>query len=678
MLVLCRFFSLLPPYFGAGFLLCAMFCVSPLAHATLALNSQALQINLSPFVEYIEDAEGKLTFAEVSNEAASRFKPLASMGDINFGYSKSTFWFRIPLSKYLTGSDHPLLEVAFSELGHLAFYAPDQKPVVTGQNYPASRRPWPHRFYVFPLTLTEESRYHYLQVHSDSAITVPLTLWEPAAFAADTQQTYLTQALYYGALLALLLYNLFIYISLRERIFLIYSLFACLMGLGMLAGNGIAQQLLWPDWLAWNGSITTSLYALSLVVGVYFSQQFLQTRTRQPKLHAVLHLIAGIQMLVAAAPWLHIPARMAGVVHSLLLIVGGVLIIATAIRAQRAGNRSARLFLLAWGWLMLGVIVAGMRSFGLLPTTTLTAYAVQISSFAEMLLLSFALAERIRFERDARETAQAEALSARNSLVETLHESEIALEKTVAKRTAELQKSLKNEQTVLDKYIRFGALISHEFRNPLAIIKSQLTLIEKEKQHGVDQMERRLSVISGATKRLGILFEEWLQSDRLRQQTLVITPAPINLQPWLDGILEDCKVCYAHHPFELRISPDLPFILADESLLRIALLNLVDNAAKYAPAETEIRIEATAKDQLVEIAVIDRGPGVAPEYQEEIFSVYARSNPDEKTQGLGLGLAFVKKIVDMHHGKIELQSEAGRGCRFCISLTGNRSEQTYG
>jgi signal transduction histidine kinase len=476
-----HYFSVLPRRFCARFLACAMLCAASFAHSAPALGSEASKINLAPFVEYIEDVEGNLSISKVSGEAASRFKPLASTGDINFGYSQSTFWFRIPLSKSKGGDDHPLLEVAFFELGHLAFYAPDQAPVVTGQNYPISSRPWPHRFYVFPLSLTEEPRYYYLQVRSDSALTVPLTLWQPAAFAADTQKTYLAQALYYGALLALLIYNLFIFISLRERVFLIYSLFVCLMGLSMLAGNGIAQQFLWPDWLAWNGSITTSLYALPLIAGIYFSQQFLQTHSRQPQLHAILHTVAGIELLVAAAPWLHIPARMAGVAHSLLIIVGGVLVIVAATRALRAGNRSARLFLLAWGWLMLGIIVAGMRSFGLLPTTTLTAYAAQLGSFAEMLLLSFALAERIRFEREAREAAQAETLVARQSLVNTLRQSEIRLEKTVSERTAELRKSLQNEQHVLDRYIRFGSLISHEFRNPLAIIKSQLTLIEKEK-----------------------------------------------------------------------------------------------------------------------------------------------------------------------------------------------------
>lgn len=668
MYFLSQFFLLFDRCFNACLLAGALLFAASTAHAEPVFSSEASQINLTPFVEYIEDAEGKLTLADVSSATASRFKPMRGTGDINLGYSKSTFWLRLPLATSPGAADQRLLEVGFYELGHVAFYAPGLAPVVTGQNYPLSSRAWPHRYYVFPLTLTEAPRYYYLQVRSDSAVTVSLTLWEPAAFAADTQQTYMLQALYYGALLALLLYNLFIYFSLRERGFLLYSLFAACMGLAMLTGNGFAQQFLWPTELVWSAHIVPLTNALTAASALYFTQHFLQTRTLLPGLHRAMHLTAGFALLAAFAPWLDISAGAEGVGLSLCLIIAGILVITAGILALRAGNRSARVFLLAWGALSLGAVVVGMRNFGLLPTTTLTVYAVQISSFAEMLLLSFALAERIRLERNAREAAQADTLAARQSLVDSLHESEIRLEKTVAERTAELQKSLKNEQTVLDKYIRFGSLISHEFRNPLAIIKSQLTLIEKERQHGINQAERRLAVISGATKRLGILFEEWLQSDRLRQQTLVITPTPIDMKPWLDGILEDCKVCYAHHPFELRVSPDLPFILADESLLRIALLNLVDNAAKYSPAGTDITIEGVAQNNMVGIAVTDQGAGITPEYQTEIFSAYVRGSHDETTHGLGLGLAFVKRIVEMHHGKIELHNEEGKGCRFCIWL----------
>ncbi|MDD2761124.1 MAG: HAMP domain-containing sensor histidine kinase, partial [Methylomonas sp.] len=355
-------------------------------------------------------------------------------------------------------------------------------------------------------------------------------------------------------------------------------------------------------------------------------------------------------------------------------IVTGGLMIAAAFLSWRAGNRSARLFLLAWGVLALGAVVSGMYNFGLLPTNILTAYSVQLSSSAEMLLLSFALAERIRLERNARESAQTEALCARQSLVETLRESEAKLEKTVAERTAELNRSLQNERSLLDRYVRFGALISHEFRNPLAIIKSQLALIEKERQHGLNHIERRLGAIASAAGRLGVLFEEWLQSDRLRRQVQEPTPIAIPFGAWLEEVVDDCRDCYVNTPIELHIADGLPNIYADEAMLRIAIHNLVDNAAKYAPAGTTIGIEALERDGMVGIAIIDRGPGIAPEHRDAIFADYFRSVPEGRVAGLGLGLAFVKKIVALHRGRIELESELGVGTGFWLWLPGNTGE----
>ncbi|MDP3875413.1 MAG: 7TM-DISM domain-containing protein [Methylobacter sp.] len=240
-----------------------------------ALAAEAARVDLTATAEYLEDAQGTLTLADVEARAASRFQPMA---DVNLGYSRSTFWFRIPLAEEHGDVANRLLEVAFSDLDYVAFYAPGRSPVVAGRDYPINPDMWPHRFYVFPLKLSAEPRYFYLQVRSRSGVTVPLVLWEPAAFADETQKIYLAQALYYGELLALLIYNLLIFLSLRERGFLLYSVFACFMGLGMLAGNGLARQFLWPAELPWPGGLTLTAYALTMVFALYFAQHFLQTR----------------------------------------------------------------------------------------------------------------------------------------------------------------------------------------------------------------------------------------------------------------------------------------------------------------------------------------------------------------------------------------------------------------
>ncbi|MDD4929572.1 MAG: 7TM diverse intracellular signaling domain-containing protein [Gallionella sp.] len=637
----------------------------------------AAKVDMSPIVEYLEDAGGKLTFVEVSGEAASRFKPLKSKGDINLGYSKSTFWFRVPLAKNKDGAEHPLLEVRFYELGHVAFYAPGLPPVVTGQNYPLSSRAWPHRFYVFPLTLTKAPRYHYLQVRSDSAVTVSLTLWEPAAFAADTQQTYMLQALYFGALLALLLYNLFIYFSLRERGFLLYSLFAACMGLSMLTGNGFAQQFLWPTGLVWNAHIVPLTNALGAASALYFAQHFLQTRTVLPGLHRAMHLTAGCALLAAFAPWLNISAGAAGVVLSLCLIIAGIQVITAGIRALRAGNRSARVFLLAWGALSLGAIVSGMRNFGLLPTTTLTVYAVQISSFAEMLLLSFALAERIRLERNAREAAQADALVTRQSLVETLRESETRLEKAIADRTIDLNMALAESRKTNQTQSRLVAYIGHDLRAPLATIINYVRLLG----HQSDEQSRRYqsTIERSATHQLE-LIDDLVEYARGKLEHLELVPAPAYLHDWLNDIARQAELLAVQYGnrFELKVTGDMPPVAVfDPKRLRQILINLLQNAAKFTSGG-QIRLclhAAPSADGKVdlEFAVEDTGPGIAQQDRERIFLPFERSQSER--EGSGLGLSIAHKLVNAMGSKLTLASATGKGSRFGFTLTVDTAEE---
>jgi signal transduction histidine kinase len=109
-------------------------------------------------------------------------------------------------------------------------------------------------------------------------------------------------------------------------------------------------------------------------------------------------------------------------------------------------------------------------------------------------------------------------------------------------------------------------------------------------------------------------------------------------------------------------------VLADESLLEIAVLNLLDNACKYAELGTEVRIELRQEAARVGIAVIDQGPGIGPEQQKKIFEDYVRLQPEGPVHGIGLGLAFVRRIATVLNGSVELDSSLGQGCTFSLWL----------
>lgn len=328
-------------------------------------------------------------------------------------------------------------------------------------------------------------------------------------------------------------------------------------------------------------------------------------------------------------------------------------------------------FALAWAILGLGVITAAGRGFGWLPTNTWTAYAIQISSAGEMLLLSLALADIIREERQAREVAQSQALASKARMLELLKSSEETLERAVKERTEQLETALRHEKEMLAQYLRFGSLVSHEFRNPLGILASQLSLLSREHAQGLDHTEKRVEVMSRANRRLLQMFDKWLKSSRLAQLDEELAPHAIPLQQWLRLVVDGNDYCLARHRVELRLPAGDMTIEADEYLLETALSNLLENAAKYSAPGTVIAVETRVKPGHVGIAVIDQGRGIAAELQQQIFLEYFRIDPEGPVSGMGLGLSIVQRIAELHGGHMQVDSAPGQGSCLCIWLPQN-------
>jgi signal transduction histidine kinase len=289
-----------------------------------------------------------------------------------------------------------------------------------------------------------------------------------------------------------------------------------------------------------------------------------------------------------------------------------------------------------------------------------------------MLFLAFALADRIHQETQLKQQSQEEALKLKQSLLKTLAISERNLEKQVKERTVALETSLANEKQIRIQYIRFGALISHEFRNQLAIIRSQLSVIDKEYQQGIVALEKRIPIINLTINRLTSLFDKWLQDGRLNDDNHVLVIDRIDVTAWLSDLIEQYKTLQPEYAFIIKFNSEVTELFADVELLTMAVKNLIDNACKYSPADSLITIEVRQQDRMVGIAVIDHGLGIAEKHQHQIFSDYYRVNPESVIQGLGLGLSLVKRIINRHGGHIELTSVLGNGSCFCLWLKHNR------
>jgi diguanylate cyclase (GGDEF)-like protein len=438
-------------------------------HQALTLEHTRDSYPLAGALMVLEDPQQTMTISEVVQaSAAVRFRPALqdhAKVDLNLGYSRSAWWFALPFSVAANAPAHWLLEIGYPSLDRVEVYVPQAgggySRQVAGDLQPFAERPYPHRNLVFPLALTPgASQTVYLRVTSAGNLTLPVTLWQPEALTRSDQRSYTLLSLYYGMLLALGLYNLLLYLAIRDTTFLAYVAFTLCMAIGQASMNGFGNQFIWPDWPAWGNIALPSGMAATGFFGAIFTRLFLGTHRRAPLLDRCILGCTGLFAFAAISPLL-LSYQFAAILVSMLGIMFSAVAVAGGLHCLRRNYPGARYFLLAWTLLLLGVAVLAMRNMGWVPTTTLTLHSMQIGSALELLLLSFALADRINVMRREKDLATKAALTAKNEMVETLRLSEHALESRVIDRTRTLEEvnsRLRDKERELEHLARHDAL----------------------------------------------------------------------------------------------------------------------------------------------------------------------------------------------------------------------------
>lgn len=609
------------------------------------------------------------------------FKPFEAVdNNINLDFSTFGRWLRVVI-------DYPgevpatwVLELAYQSPDQIDLYLPENIILFAGALRPRPKQQLEHPFLAFPIRLSPGSNELLMRVQSASALTMPLRIWTPDKFLQHVQFTSVLQAFYFGAVAAIIIYNLFLTISLNDRRFGLYVIFSMMMGMAMLSGNGYGRLYLWPDAFNFDRVSQSLFLSLAVAFSIAFSSAFLKIDVHMRKTSIILQfsklLMIGFSFLFlgeALFDWYFQVINLWFIAVAMLI---GLLIQVIGIRALNQGLKGSRFFILACSVLWLGGLVAALRIFGWLPSNVVTLYALQISSLLEMLLLAFALADIINQERAERYEAQAKALHLEKQMVTLLQVSAGRLEQEVQARTTELQQAMERQQFILDQYVRFGSLISHEFRNPLSVIQSRISLLRRQKELTEIKISEHYDIMTIAVRRLTGLFDRWLQGGRLQHLEKDLQIVPLRIDLWLGSLEQVHPQYFASHRVVLILDNLLTievdsfnFLgLVDERLLEMAVHNLLDNACKYSELGTEVRIELVQDVGRIGIAVIDKGVGIGNEQKSMIFADFVRLRPDGPVHGIGLGLAFVKRIATLLHGSVELHSQVGAGSTFCLWL----------
>ena len=408
------------------------------------------RVALGVHVAVLEDAGAGLGLDDVRKpEHAARFAPAAS-GPLNFGYTRSAWWLRFALPGGAPAGEELLLEIAFPSIDRVEFYVPETQPGgerrywarIAGDALPWDAREERHRNHVFrfPAPAPAGEHVYYVRALSRGVLTVPLTLWRPASFAEHERNAQLILGLFYGLALALVLYNLMLFFAVRDRAYLYYVLYACAFGTFLFSFDGLAYQYLWPKSVWAANHVLALALSLTLLFGAQFARTFLDTRRIAPRADAAMLAVVaagGALAVFSATGWV---LDYGGVLRVISVLGFAAAAVATyaALRALILGYRPARYFLLAWAALLAFIAFGALRNFTLVPTNFVTIYGLHIGFALDVLLLSFALGDRINLLRRERATAEAESLAAQRLLLEATRESERELEQRIADRTAEL------------------------------------------------------------------------------------------------------------------------------------------------------------------------------------------------------------------------------------------------
>lgn len=217
----------------------------------------------------------------------------------------------------------------------------------------------------------------------------------------------------------------------------------------------------------------------------------------------------------------------------------------------------------------------------------------------------------------------------------------------------------------------FLAVLGHELRNPLMALRAGLQLLEREadgSKAGVIRERMGTQVLH-----LSRLIEDLLDVSRIDQGKIALRLERVSLQAVLESAIDTSrpKIDAGLHALTVDLPDEPAWIAGDFTRLSQVVSNLLTNAAKYTPSGGEIRLSARLEADTVEIEVEDNGVGVPPEMQERIFALYTQvPGPDTRSsEGLGIGLALVKQLVELHRGAIAVSSEGeDQGSRFTVRL----------
>lgn len=436
-------------------------------------------------------------------------------------------------------------------------------------------------------------------------------------------------------------------------------------------GNlGLSHVYLFRGFGAGNDAFIGFNAWLGLAASALAYMHILNLRRYAPKMRW-FYLFTAFSGLVGVGFALSGNTALFGPYGSMLSIVGVFVTVLISLRQINTEGSASKLRAAAFCIMGLGATLTMLQRLGLswLPNWTFHAYGAAI--LVQTLLLTGSLAVRLRdleirnwrMHKDALRQARVAERFAAHRVEERTRELVDARRAAEDALRAEIQSQLSQ--------VRFLEVVSHQYRTPLAAIRSSVDSIELALTDDDDANRNRISRIRRSISRLVELLEANLVRSRLqgpsyKPKLKICEAQSIAEMAYIRAKdLHDTEIL-----FNIEENAQDAQIKADSGMLDLAIINLLDNAVKYSAIErrAEITLTLSVRGSYVVIEVSDKGSGISPEELPHIFDKLMRGSNAETIEGSGLGLFLVAKIAEIHGGTVEAESSPGFGTRICLMV----------
>jgi len=663
---------------------------------------------------FIADPTHNLTIEEV--QRIDQWQLWQDKNILNFGMTQSAYWVKIDLENM---DSEQYLRLKAPLLDYIDIYFVANNGSIdyrqSGAAYPFSQREVQALDYLFKIPQGKLTAY--IRLRSNFALQVPLEIASLENFNQSSMQQYWGLGLYFGLMMIMSFYNLFIYFSVRDKTYLFYILYISFISLTYASFKGISFQYIW-NLKPYFNTLVPALASLPAIFIILFSMNFLGiNRGKFPKLYWISCFFITLLLSCCIFNFLG-EYYFSANISQVLVSVMSIYLLAASAFIYKQGVKTARFFLLSWTLYLVSVVIYILQLQSIIPYTGFTNNAILYGSATEAVLISFALADRINILKEEKEASQQQALQTLEENQRIVRQHNTILESRVQERTKALDQSnhrlkrtlkeLKLTQSKIvetEKMVSLGQLtagIAHEINNPLTFIKANIKPL-KRNLFAIQQVSDRYAVITSPAQwqeqtQAISAFKQELDYDYIQEETQLLLDGIEDGANRTVTIVEGLKSFsrlgssdFQLYKLERGIESTLTLLghqIRDHGVIirkdygnditvnclpdRInqvfmnILSNAIDALGEKNGDNPEISIVVSADQDWVTVEIGDNGVGIDEATKSKLFDPFFTTK--EVGSGTGLGLSIVFGIIQDHKGIITVDSVPNESTLFRLKL----------